>query len=108
MYEVAFIILIVKRLVSLSLIRRSAAFQKMKIFFNENIDFLQKLLVIGRSIERNHRSSHPEMFLKKGVLKICSRFTGEQPCRSAFSIKLQKPVKFISERIRTSKSITFM
>ena len=27
-------------------------------------------------------------FLKKGVLKICSKFTGEQPCRSAVSIKL--------------------
>ena len=27
-------------------------------------------------------------FLKKGVLKICSKFTGEHPCRSAVSIKL--------------------
>ena len=29
------------------------------------------------------------MFLEKGVLKICSDFTGEHPCRSAISIKLQ-------------------
>ena len=29
------------------------------------------------------------MFLGKGVLKICSKFTGEHPCRSAISIKLQ-------------------
>ena len=28
------------------------------------------------------------MFLGKGVLKIWSKFTGEQPCRSAISIKL--------------------
>ena len=34
------------------------------------------------------RSIHPEVFLEKGVLKICSRFTGEHPCRSVISIKL--------------------
>ena len=34
------------------------------------------------------RSSHPEVFLVKGVLKICSRFTGEYPYQSAISIKL--------------------
>ena len=28
------------------------------------------------------------MFLGKGVPKICSKFTGEHPCRSAISIKL--------------------
>ena len=27
------------------------------------------------------------MFLGKGVLKICSKFTGEHPCRSVISIK---------------------
>ena len=35
------------------------------------------------------RSSHPEVFLVKGVLKICSKFTGEHPCRSVISIMLQ-------------------
>ena len=35
------------------------------------------------------RNSPPEMFLRKGVLKICSKFTGEQPCWIAISIKLQ-------------------
>ena len=29
------------------------------------------------------------MSLKKSVLKICNKFTGERPCRSAISIKLQ-------------------
>ena len=35
-----------------------------------------------------YRSSPPEVFLGKAVLKICSKFTGEHPCRSAISIKL--------------------
>ena len=35
------------------------------------------------------RSSHQEVFQEKGVLKLCSNFTGEHPCRSAISIKLQ-------------------
>ena len=34
------------------------------------------------------RSSPSEVFLEKGVLKICSKFTGEHPCRSAISISL--------------------
>ena len=33
-------------------------------------------------------SSHPEVFLEKGVLKIYSKFPGEHPCRSVTSIKL--------------------
>ena len=37
-----------------------------------------------------YRSSHPEVFSVKGVLKICSKLTGEHPCRSAISIKLQR------------------
>ena len=35
------------------------------------------------------RNSRPEVLLEKGVLKICSKFTREHPCRSAISIKLQ-------------------
>ena len=33
----------------------------------------------------SNRSSHPEAFLEKGVLKIWSKFTGEDPCRSVKS-----------------------
>ena len=29
---------------------------------------------------RNCRSSRPEVFSRKGVLKICSKFTGKHPC----------------------------
>ena len=39
--------------------------------------------------EPTFRRSHPEVFLGKGVLKICSKFTGDHPCRSVISIKLQ-------------------
>ena len=34
-------------------------------------------------------AKHGEVFLRKSVLKICSKFTGEHPCRSLISIKLQ-------------------
>ena len=37
----------------------------------------------------NFRSSHPEVFLGKCVLKKCSKFAGEHACRSVISIKLQ-------------------
>ena len=32
--------------------------------------------------------NHPEVFLGIGVLKICSKFTGEYPYRSEISVKL--------------------
>ena len=35
------------------------------------------------------RSSHPEVFLGKCILKIWSKFTGEHPCRSVISVNLQ-------------------
>ena len=43
----------------------------------------------SKSIFMIARSSHPEVFLGKGVLKLCRKFTGEHPCRSAISIKLE-------------------
>ena len=36
-----------------------------------------------------YRSSHPEVFLRKGVLKICGKVTEEHPCQSVISIKFQ-------------------
>ena len=39
--------------------------------------------------EKNHfRSSPLEAFLGKDVLKKCSKFTGEHPCRSVISVTL--------------------
>ena len=39
------------------------------------------------------RSTHPEVFLGKGVLKICRKYTREHPCRSVISIKLLKQIR---------------
>ena len=39
---------------------------------------------------RNFRNSRPKVFLGKGVLKICSKFTGEHPCWSVISIKVAR------------------
>ena len=44
---------------------------------------------LGKLIMSNVRGSTPKLFLGNGVLKICSKFTGERPCRSTISIKLQ-------------------
>ena len=44
------------------------------------------------------RSSPPEMFLRKDVLKICSIITGEHSCRSMISIKLQSNFSEITLR----------
>ena len=40
-------------------------------------------------MNRNSRNSRPQGFLRKGVLRLCSKFTGQHPCRSVISIKLQ-------------------
>ena len=49
-----------------------------------------------------YTSSHPKVFLGKGVLKICSKFTGEHPCRGVISIKLHSIFKphFIKTTLR--------
>ena len=39
-------------------------------------------------VTENYLNNHTEVFLGKGILKICSKFTGKYPCRSAISIKL--------------------
>ena len=51
---------------------------------------------------RSIRSSHQEVCLGKGVLKICSKFTGEHPCRSVISINLQSNFIEITFRYRCS------
>ena len=50
----------------------------------------QHHLLAPTSTSRSYqsRSSHSAVFLRKGVLKVCSKFTGEHPCQSVISIKL--------------------
>ena len=50
-----------------------------------DIDFLK----FPNFVSLTSRSSHPEVYLGKGILKLCHKFTGEQPCRKVISIKLQ-------------------
>ena len=55
-------------------------------FYQDNIRWSSCLLNLSNTL---YRSSHPEVFLVKGVLKICRIFTGEHPCWSVISIKKQ-------------------
>ena len=54
-----------------------------KLFSQNTPSWMSELLLVSFD-----RSSPPEMFLGKVVLKICSKSTGERPCRSLISIKL--------------------
>ena len=56
------------------------------------------ILIIWSDFAFHYRSSPPELFLRKGVPKICSKFTGEHLCRSVISIKLL--CKFIEITLR--------
>ena len=41
------------------------------------------------------RSSRTEVFLGKGVMKICSKFTGEHPCQSAILLRYRCSVSLL-------------
>ena len=44
--------------------------------------WIKTWLVVKHLTNGCYRSSHSEVFRGKGVLTICSKFTGEHPCRS--------------------------
>ena len=55
----------------------------------------------------NIRSSHPEVFLEKGVLKICNKCTGEHPCQSVISMELLSASTIWSKKnLIASQSLT--
>ena len=61
--------------------------------------FSERFLVIGGvTCSLLVRSSPLEVFLKKRFLEMCSKFTGEYPCRNVVSIKLQS--NFIEITVR--------
>ena len=61
---------------------------------------LWKIVRLNSNWKRN-RSSRPEMFCKKGVLKIFSKFTGKHPCHSLFfNIVAGQERLFIIEHLR--------
>ena len=55
------------------------------VSYPQNYSF--NILSTGR-IDNMYRNSFPEVFLRKGVLKICSKFTGELPCPSVISMSV--------------------
>ena len=57
-------------------------------FFVKSTDKVTNNLESDLASIKPFRSSPPEVFLGKGVLKICNKFTEEHPCRSVISIKL--------------------
>ena len=57
-------------------------------FERVSLELIYIPLTLHLLVLNSYRSSHSEVFLGKGALKICSKFTGEHPCRSAISIKL--------------------
>ena len=66
---------------------------------------ISRKLVLGVATQlkaRYFRSNHQKVFLGKDVLKICSKFTGEHPCRSLISIKLQRIMR-ISNKSKISR-----
>ena len=76
------------------------------IFWHQDIDFrfiiIRKkwfLKVVNFSFIKSNlslfRSSHPEVLLGKGVLKICSKFTGEHPYWRAISLRHGSPVNLL-------------
>ena len=62
--------------------------QKLLFFSKTNFSRTARQKAENKNKLRTNRSSRPEVFLRKDVLKMCSKFTGEHPCRSAISIKL--------------------
>ena len=60
---------------------------------NEKLQFVCVLEIFDskfygqKSLDSINRSSPPELFLGKDVLKICSKYIGGHPCRSVILIK---------------------
>ena len=56
---------------------------------SKDYDYLCNMFSYFEEALTSYRSSPLEVFLRKSVLTICSKVTGEHPCRSVISIKLQ-------------------
>ena len=62
-------------------------------YTTQHMKWTHKTQLLTRTLKKKNRSSHLEVFLRKGVLKICSKFTGEHPCQSVISIKINFSIK---------------
>ena len=64
-----------------------------------DVEVQTKILnVCWKPLFRSFKSSHQDVFLRKGVVKISSKFTWEHPCRSAISINLRSNFSEIALR----------
>ena len=59
------------------------------IVFSTNIYVIYKsnIGIVPSNTTAANRSNHPEVFLRKVVLKICCKFTGEHLCQGAISLR---------------------
>ena len=78
---------VIKKLVLVSFLKKS----KLSISLDKQPEIIYSLHLFY------DRSSRQGVFLEKGVLKICSKFTGEHPCRSVISKKLLKLIHISSK-----------
>ena len=61
----------------------------MKKLLKEFLNYISSLNFFAHSFYEVFRSSRPEVFCKKGVLRNFAKFTGKHLCQSLFLIKLQ-------------------
>ena len=66
--------------------------------FGKNIYWASKCLIDVNVV--NCRSSHPEVFCKKGVLRNFAKFTGKHPCQGLFFNKVAglRPATLLKKR----------
>ena len=55
--------------------------------FDADENLMDELII--EEIKKHRQKQPPRGALSKSVLKICSKFTGEDPCRSIISMKLK-------------------
>ena len=71
-----------------NLLDKNCTQEKIKFHIQHEESWLRWIAIEQVKLQAT-RSSHSEVSLRKGLLKICSKYTGEHPCRSVISIKLQ-------------------
>ena len=57
-----------------------------------------KLKMIREELLTHYRSSRPEVFCKKGVLRNCAKFTGKHLCQSLF-FNRPRPATLLKQRL---------
>ena len=70
-----------------NLLDKNCTQEKLKFHIQHEESWLRWIAIEQVKLQAT-RSSHSEVSLRKGILKIYSKYTGEHPCRSVISIKL--------------------